>query len=66
MPKSNPSYSGHTTETSNSGFKTPTYAGKEPKLGGSGSNTFTAAAGYGHTASGTRTKFTTKNTNPKA
>jgi len=65
MPKSNPSYSGHTTETSNSGFKKPTYAGKEPKLGGSGSNGFNTTSGYSHTTTGSRTKWTTKNVSNK-
>ena len=65
MPKSNPSYSGHTTHTSNSGFKKPTYHGKMPSASGSGSSSFSAASGYSHTTGGSRTKFTTKNTNPK-
>lgn len=65
MPKNNPSYSGHSTGTSNSGFKKPYYAGKEPKLGGSGSSGFSASSGYSHTTGGSRTKFTTKNTSNK-
>ncbi len=65
MPKNNPSYSGHSTETSNSGFKKPYYAGKEPKLGGSGSAAFNTKTGYAHTASGSRTRWTTKNVSNK-